>query len=264
MSAAADEFAALQRSQIHHLSHHPSDASTSDNDIDTYSNDEARDHKQIKHSIRSGKGRSGGHDEDEDEDNDGEDDDDWDARYGGNSAFSKRDKGYQIPKGAAGNVQGNTGPKGVIADARAAEHEISLKQGAIRKAKENKRRNQIGVGEDEEMMRKKRYEHNSEEKNPNSEDSDGDEAFMREWRRKRMEEAGVLARNGSSHGGGQGNGKVDLVDALAYLEAVDGAPRGKTVVVYIHDAEVSVLYRPSCPATLYTLWSHVILFVQLP
>ena len=41
-------------------------------------------------------------------------------------------------------------------------------------------------------------------------------------------------------------GSVEVVDALQYLEAVEAAPRGEIVVVYIYDDEVCSL-APSFP-----------------
>jgi len=238
-SAAADEFAALQRSQISHLSHHPSDDSNTDSDaIDSDDNDHKPSYKQTKPSLRFGNSRQtnaarGADDYDDD-------DDDWDARYGGTSVFSAKDKGYEIPKGEQGRVLGNTGPKGVIADARAAEREKREEEVAKRRMKD-RRITRTDQGREEETGRKWYEDESDPESGNEEEDEDGDDSFMKEWRRKRMGEVEALARNGGSGAGRVGKGIVEAVDALGYLEAVDGAARGMVVVVYISDSEVGTV-----------------------
>jgi len=234
-SAAADEFAALQRTQITNLSHHPSD----DTDSDINSDDDAHkaSYRQSKPSLRFGNSRHNNNDNDVGEDDD--DDDDWDARYGGSSVFAVKDKGYQIPKGEQGRVQGNTGPKGVIADARAAEREkreeeVARKRGHVRTDERG----------EEEKVGRKWFEDGDENGDDDEEEEDGE--FMREWRRKRMGEVtSAVARRNKGNSGSRGKGIVEEVDALGYLDAVDGAARGDVVVVYISDSEVCiVLYIP--------------------
>jgi len=185
----------------------------------------------------------------EDDDADDDDDDDWDARYGGSSVFAVKDKGYQIPKGEQGRVQGNTGPKGVIADARAAEREKrEEKEGARRRG--HVRTAERGLEEEEEVGRKwfedddesDDDDEDEDDEDDEDDDGDGDDSFMKEWRRKRMGEvaAAVARKNNKGNSGSRGKGIVEEVDALGYLEAVDGAARGDVVVVYISDSEVCI------------------------
>lgn len=253
-SAAADEFAALQRSQISHLSHHPADSSISDSsDIDSDTSASNQTYRQTQPSLRFGNSRRRNNNVVHDED---DEDDDWDARYGGTSVFTKTGKGYEIPKGDAGRIEGNTGPKGVIADARAAEKEKFELE--LRKRREKS--GVLGTGthvrsEIDEEVGRKWYEDESEhEDEDEDQDEDGDESFMKEWRRKRMSEVEALARNGSRGGG---SGKIEMVDALGYLEAVDGAARGRVVVVYISDSEVGV-------APFYSLFDKLVLPIPFP
>lgn len=263
-SAAADEFAALQRTQTTHLSHHPSDDSDSDsNDIDSDDDAHKPTYRQAKPSLRFGNSRHKKHNNNDEDDENGEDDDDddWDARYGGSSVFAVKDRGYELPKGEQGRMMGNTGPKGVIADARAAERE-KREEKEVARRRGHVRMDERAEGEEEEVGRKW---YQDEDESGDDDDDDDDGEFMKEWRRKRMGEVAAAAAVARKSSGSRGKGIVETVDALGYLEAVDGAARGDVVVVYISDSEVCIVlfntltppYPCHSPPTTLRSTSHV-------
>ena len=116
---------------------------------------------------------------------------------------------YHIPTSASG---GNTGPKGVISDARAFEQ-----------ARRQRRNGQSPYA-------------NGMEDRVNEDD---DEDFMRQWRNARL----TQLRTGESDSKENGfdtrqYGRMDVVDAVGYLDAVEQAEKETVVVVCIYDDEV--------------------------
>lgn len=235
---AQDEFDALAASQRHRLSHHPADTSDdSDADSDT---DPSTIHSRAKPSLRSN-----GHDAPagDEEPNEDDDDDDWDQRYGGGSGLGRKSTpAYTIPKGDIGR-HGNTGPKGVIADARAAEREMLERKRAMIAASRAKR---VQNHEPEDTGRKWHEDRDANDEELDKEDG-ADEEFMEQWRQKRIGELETAKANGtigaSAYGTRKGYGKVHVVDALGYLDAIEESPRGVVVVVFISDDEVSICQK---------------------
>lgn len=142
---------------------------------------------------------------------------------------------YHIPHTT--HFTANTGPKGVIADARSFDlarkrsfrqslHAFSTGQSPPGFARNKPARRQM-----------------SREKSTSSEDDEDD--FMRTWRATRMEE---LARMSSElrtrrHSPSQRKyGSLVAVDPAGYLDAVEKVPAETTVVVLIYDDEVSSLH----------------------
>lgn len=233
-NAAQDEFDAFAASQKTKLSRHRDDASSSDETADSDLENKPR-YGQSKPSLRCGGGRSNTRNADEDSDND-DDDDDWDERYGAaNSAIGKNSKtpGYTIPKGDIGR-DGNTGPKGVIADARAAEREKIAQKRALLAAKN---RGPIRARDGEQEAEGRKWYEDGDE---NGQDED-DEDFMAQWRMKRIDELEAAKKNGTIGSNAYGQpvqrGKLQVVDAMGYLDAIEKAPKGMVVVVFISDEE---------------------------
>jgi hypothetical protein len=237
-NAAQDEFDALAATQKSKLSRHRDDASSSDDAAADSDLETTTRYGQSRPSLRAGGGRSNTANKDEDSEND-DDDDDWDERYGAaNAAIGKnsKDPGYSIPTGDIGR-QGNTGPKGVIADARAAEREKNEQRRVIAAAAKNRGGASRINGGSGEVEGRKWYEDGEE-----PEDDGEDEDFMEQWRRKRIDELEAAKKNGTIganvHGPPAHRGKLQLVDAMGYLDAIEEAPKGMVVVVFISDEEV--------------------------
>jgi hypothetical protein len=76
------------------------------------------------------------------------------------------------------------------------------------------------------------------------EEDEEDEDFMELWRKKRIDELEAAKKNGTigsnAHGRTINRGRVQVVDALGYLDAIEEAPRGSVVVVFISDEEVCI------------------------
>jgi len=235
---AQDEFDALAASQKHSFSHHPADASD-ESDANSEA-DPSTSYARAKPSLRSSGHDTAAGDEAPNED---DDDDDWDQRYGGGSGLGRKTApAYTIPKGNIGRY-GNTGPKGVIADARAAEREMFERKRAMIAASRAKR---IQNHEPEDTGRKWHEDEDLDE------EDGADEEFMEQWRQKRMGELETANANGtigaSAYGKRRGHGRVEVVDALGYLDAIEESPRGVVVVVFISDDEVRTRHKnsPAC------------------
>jgi len=249
---AQDEFDALAASQRHRLSHHHADAS---DDSDANSDaDPSTSYPRAKPSLRSNGHDTAAGDEDPNED---DDDDDWDQRYGGGSGLGRKTApAYTIPKGDIGRY-GNTGPKGVIADARAAEREMFERKRAMIAASRAKRSQNH---EPEDTGRK--WHEDDDVNDEDLEEEDGaDEEFMEQWRQKRMGELETANANGtigaSAYGRRRGHGRVEVVDALGYLDAIEESPRGVVVVVFISDDEVRIRHKTALACTFFDgCWSE--------
>lgn len=125
----------------------------------------------------------------------------------------------------------STGVKGVIADARAYEEARQTRwRDKIRAA----RRSVFGMG-------------NVKANASQSEDSEGEmdpdeEAFLRQWRDARRQELEQEAKNGVRNRRTSPSlrmfGRMDTVDALGYLDAIEKVGRETIVVVFVYDHEV--------------------------
>lgn len=126
-----------------------------------------------------------------------------------------------------------TGVKGVIADARAYEEARQLRwRDKIRAA----RRSVFGMN------------HVKSGSNSQSEDSDGEidadeEVFLQQWRDNRRQELEQESKSGVRNRRTSPSlrmfGRMDTVDALGYLDAIERVGRETIVVVFVYDHEVS-------------------------
>ncbi|KAF4981954.1 hypothetical protein FZEAL_2348 [Fusarium zealandicum] len=131
-----------------------------------------------------------------------------------------------------------TGVKGVIADARNYE--------AARKNKWRTRvrtaRNSI-FGIDAAVLPPPKSDSESEEDVKSGSDAD-EEAFLQEWRESRRRELESEAsrgiRNRRTSPSVRIYGRLDEVDALGYLDAIEKVGRETTVVVFVYDHECEV------------------------
>lgn len=127
----------------------------------------------------------------------------------------------------------STGVKGVIADARAYEQARSTKwRDRVRTA----RRSVFGLGDVPKV---------SDTQSSGSDDElDKDEAeFLNQWRENRRAqleaEARANPRSRRTSPSLRMFGRLDTVDALGYLDAIERVGRETTVLVFVYDHEVS-------------------------
>jgi hypothetical protein len=127
-----------------------------------------------------------------------------------------------------------TGVKGVIADARAYEE---ARQSRWRDKIRSARRSVFGMGNGK-----------GSPTNSQSEDSDGEmdvdeAAFLQQWRESRRQELEQEAKNNIRSRRTSPSlrmfGRMDTVDALGYLDAIEKVGRETVVVVFVYDHEVS-------------------------
>ncbi|KAI1313769.1 thioredoxin-like protein [Xylaria venustula] len=131
-----------------------------------------------------------------------------------------------------------TGVKGVIADARAYEQ---ARQGKWRSKVSAVRRSVMGLSFAD------RHDSTTNLSSPADSDEDPDsdeEAFLQQWREARRLELeneakkGVRSRRTSPSP--RMFGRLDTVDALGYLDAIEKVGRETTVVVFVYDHECEV------------------------
>lgn len=126
----------------------------------------------------------------------------------------------------------STGVKGVIADARAYEE---ARQSKWRNRVRAARRSVFGMGD---VVKSKDTQSIDSE-----EDQDRDEeAFLQQWRESRRLELEGEARSGIRNRRTSPSlrmfGRLDTVDALGYLDAIEKVGRETVVVVFVYDHEV--------------------------
>lgn len=132
-----------------------------------------------------------------------------------------------------------TGVKGVIADARAYEEARNSKwRNRVRAA----RRSVMGLGD---LVRTK---DNQSADNTDEEVDEDEEAFLEQWRdarRRELEaEAKSQIRGRRTSPSLRMFGRLDTVDALGYLDAIERVGRDTVVVVFVYDNEVCCLGEP--------------------
>jgi len=213
-SAAKEEFDALTNPFVRHTRHH-SDASTSS----LSSGGDERPATSRSRTIRERKAKLDSSDEDE-----------------------EPEKPFR--KGAYDHVplqptNTNTGPKGVIKDAWEARRESRRTARADNNISAQKRVARDSGGD---LTIGRHWTRNTDESEDEDEELDDDDAddFMRKWKEQRMAE---MKKPSASHAAKYG--ALETVDGLGYLEAVESAPMGEVVVVYIYDAGVSCFYSLS-------------------
>lgn len=206
MNPAQDEFNALRNGHRKTLQNQPEDASLSSSD-----NDSVTLHSSTYH-----------------------DDDDNDDEPMLATAPSMPSAIYHIPNTT--HFTANTGPKGVIADARS--FDLARKQ-SFRQTLHAITNGQSppGLGKNKSPGRQ-----NSREKSISSEDEEDD--FMRTWRANRMEELSNMSKlRTRRHSPSQRKyGSLVAVDPLGYLDAVEKVPADTVVVVLIYDDEVCAFF----------------------
>ncbi|KAK7963703.1 phosducin [Apiospora saccharicola] len=142
---------------------------------------------------------------------------------------------YKLPPAAFDSGRA-TGVKGVIADARAYEE---ARQSKWRNRVRAARRSVMGIGD---LVRSK----DNQSADNSEEDVDEDEeAFLQQWRESRRQEleseaAGKARANRRTSPSLRMFGRLDTVDALGYLDAIEKVARDAVVVVFVYDNECQV------------------------
>lgn len=147
---------------------------------------------------------------------------------------------YTLP---AHTFDANTGPKGVIADARSFE---TAKKRSFRQTLHafSSAQSALLLGGSKQ---KKQYEREKSASPDISADDDEDE-FMRSWRAKRLDELANMnqdLRTRRQSPSQRKYGTLLAVDPSGYLDAVEKVPSDTTVVVLIYDDEVCCLLPKS-------------------
>ncbi|KAI9747852.1 MAG: hypothetical protein M4579_007374 [Chaenotheca gracillima] len=137
---------------------------------------------------------------------------------------------YQIPSHTA---HANTGPKGVIADAR-----------SFARAKREGWRARRSPAPQQQSTSPGRPWYDEKRGSSEGSEEDDDEEFMQRWRNNRLAElrvTGDQVRNRRQSPSMREYGSMQTVDAVGYLDAVEKVGRDTTVVVCIYDdrSEVS-------------------------
>lgn len=146
---------------------------------------------------------------------------------------------YQLPRGTM--FDANTGPKGVIADARA--FEIAKKQ----KWMQQRKAANSGTGDGQVFYGQREVSpiaRDGRSTSPQSqEDEKDDDEFMDRWRKSRLTElrSGDV-RNRRQSPSMRRYGTFQTVDAVGYLDAIEKVGRETTVIVCIYDDQVRCSY----------------------
>lgn len=135
------------------------------------------------------------------------------------------------------NSNHSTGVKGVIADARAYEQ---ARQSKWRNRVRAARRSVFGLKSDAPPV-------TNDAQSGESEEDDDEDSFLQQWRESRRLELEKDAKNSIRNRRTSPSlrmfGRLDTVDALGYLDAIEKVGRETVVVVFVYDHEVSW-----CPA----------------
>ncbi|KAG5940217.1 hypothetical protein E4U59_002593 [Claviceps monticola] len=136
----------------------------------------------------------------------------------------------------------STGVKGVIADARS--FETARKTKWIDRAKSSARRSMMGITNAVYNSRgRSRSESETDSDALSGLDSD-EESFLQQWRETRRRElegeASRAVRTRRTSPSARVFGRLDEVDALGYLDAIEKVSRETKVVVFVHDPECDV------------------------
>lgn len=152
------------------------------------------------------------------------------------------DHGLKLPP-ASFDAGRTTGVKGVIADARS--YEEARKVSFITRAKSSVRKSIFGLDGGQQAAAASR---SSSEDDDNASDSPSEEAFLQQWRESRRRElereGSKVVRNRRTSPSVRVYGRLDEVDALGYLDAIEKVGRDTVVVVFVYDPDVC-LYFPS-------------------
>ena len=136
----------------------------------------------------------------------------------------------------------NTGPKGVIADARSFE---TAKKRSFRQTLY-----QFSSGLTNGGSPNKKWREHSKSPSPDLSTDDEDDEFMRRWRANRIDELASMnqdIRTRRQSPSQRTYGSLVTVDPSGYLDAVEKVPAYTTVVVLIYDDQVSLPMPPRNP-----------------
>ncbi|GAB0136665.1 hypothetical protein EsDP_00004959 [Epichloe bromicola] len=135
----------------------------------------------------------------------------------------------------------STGVKGVIADARS--FETARKSKWIDRAKSSARRSILGIAGAVQNGHGSQSESETDSDALSGIDSD-EETFLQQWRETRRREleseANRAVRTRRTSPSVRIYGRLDEVDALGYLDAIEKVSRETKVVVFVHDHECDV------------------------
>ncbi|KAF3804678.1 hypothetical protein GCG54_00012167 [Colletotrichum gloeosporioides] len=133
-----------------------------------------------------------------------------------------------------------TGVKGVIADAR--NYENARKTSFMSRARTTVRRSIFGLDGISQSQSSRKSESGTDDgNNSNSEDEESFLAQWRESRRRELEsESSKVVRNRRTSPSVRIYGRMDEVDALGYLDAIEKVARDTVVVVFVYDPECDV------------------------
>lgn len=209
MSSAAQDEVDRLFNQKEHFSSHPEDRQQTDSHSD--SDNLSDDH----HAGNS----------------DSDDLDDTAFNKTGNMGTTTATQTYHLP---TQTFDANTGPKGVIADARSFDQ---ARKRSFRRTLMDLAQGASGTGTSW-MSKKDTAAPTGSAENSASEDED---EFLRRWRENRMREL----QNGSRRRSPSKRkfGRLDNVDAVGYLDAIEKVAADTIVVVLIFDPEVGHSHR---------------------
>ena len=207
-SAAQDEFNALFRNQGCRDAGHPEDT--------PHSSDTSESPSENEDTLRTS-----------------DDNDDASPTRTSNTMASAV---YHIPRTTT--FDANTGPKGVIADAKAFDR--------ARKRSFRQTLYAFSNGLSGNASDKRTGSNIAREKSPGADVSadDGEDEFMLQWRASRMIElqtTGHDPRTRRHSPSKRRYGRMDAVDAVGYLDAVEKVPAETVVVVCIYDDKVRTM-----------------------
>jgi hypothetical protein len=213
MSSAQDEIDGLLARNQGKRTVHPEDEY---DDRQTHSSDDA---PEYPHHDRSDKNK---HSHDLDSDGSGTE----------LEAMPTSTRGYTVPVTI---YSANTGPKGVIADAQSFE-----------KAKHSSWRSRLRSNVMRHTSSKEPATAPARPSVKNGDlSSDDDEEFMREWRKHRIRELQTFDPRARRRSPSKRKyGRVEVVDASGYLDAVEKVGPETVVVVAIYDDEVCTISPP--------------------
>ncbi|KAK1597171.1 phosducin [Colletotrichum navitas] len=132
-----------------------------------------------------------------------------------------------------------TGVKGVIADAR--NYENARKTSFMSRARTTVRRSIFGL---DGLNTQSHSSHKSGSETDEGNGSDSDDSFMQQWRESRRREleseSSKVIRNRRTSPSVRVYGRMDVVDALGYLDAIEKVARDTVVVVFVYDPDCDV------------------------
>ena len=138
---------------------------------------------------------------------------------------------YTLPNTTS--FDANTGPKGVIADARSFE--------TARKRSFRQTLHAFSNGQGFGKTKKSAYDFNREKSPSPDISADDDDEFMREWRAKRIDELALMKSDVTTKRLSPRKLKycgMTAVDAVGYLDAIEKVSADTIVVVLIYDDQV--------------------------